>query len=219
MNRILVFLLLALAPYGVYAQPSPGNQTTVQGISGGYPVNVQGTGSAGSPATSVSTVQGISGGTPIQVIGQDTQVSTTPTVTASAYAASNCVGGFNAVALARVNGGNGLVQNVIVASKTGLTPTLTVYLFNANPTSSTCTDKGTFTLNAADQNKLIAQPFALTLVVPQGSTPSFGELASMARPFTTGGATTNIYFALVSGGVFTPASTSEFTVTIGADLN
>lgn len=161
--------------------------------------------------------------TPFQIIGQDTQTTTTPTVTASAYSAGNCVGGFNAVTISRANGSNGLIQNVILMSKTGLTPTLTVFLFNANPSSSTCTDKSTFTLNVADLPKLIAAPFALTLSAPNGATPSMAELANMARPFIAGGSSGSgvqtIYFGMTVTAAVTPASTSEFIVNIGADLN
>lgn len=158
-----------------------------------------------------------------QVGGLDAQTTTAPTVTASAYSAGNCVGGFNAVTISRINGGNGLLQNVIVMSKTGLTPTLTVFLFNANPSSSTCTDKSTFTLNAVDLPKLIMAPFALSLVAPNGATPSMAELANMARPFVAGGSSGSgvqtVYFGMTVTAAVTPASTSEFVVNIGADLN
>lgn len=158
-----------------------------------------------------------------QVGGLDAQTTTTPTVTASAYSAGNCVGGFNAVTIARISGGNGLIQNVILMSKTGLTPTLTVFLFNANPSSSTCADKSTFTLNAADLPKLITAPFALSLVAPNGATPSMAEFANMARPFVAGGSSGSgvqtVYFGMTVAAAVTPASTSEFVVNIGADLN
>lgn len=155
--------------------------------------------------------------------GQNVRVNSTPTVQNAAYASGNCIGGFNAVTLARVNGGSGILDAVMVKSVGGGGETLTVYLFDANPTASTCTDKSTFTLNAADSDKLIATPFALQLGVPTGTSTTFAELTNMVRMFIAGGSTASgvrtIYYALVSGSTFTPATTTDIRVNIQANLD
>lgn len=158
----------------------------------------------------------------VTVDGYETAVVSTPTVQNASYVSGNCVGSFNAISLASFNGGSGFLQNVTVASKTGVTPTLTIYLFNANPTASTCTDKGTFTVNAADVGKLIGAPFAVGLAAPTGTTVTWGAQANLGLPFVAGGSSGSgvetIYYALVSGTTFTPGSTADLVVTVGASV-
>lgn len=154
-----------------------------------------------------------------QVSGFSQSVSLIPTVQNAAYASGNCIGGFNAVTVAQTAGQSGFVTNVRLTSIGGLTTGMTVYLFDANPSASTCTDKGTFTLATADVDKLIAEPFAITPAAPTGTTSSFGSQANMGRPFVAGGATTSnvktVYVALVANGAMTPASATDIHVRLG----
>lgn len=187
----------------------------------------------GSASTNAVTVQGASGMTAVNTLAQaDTaatnsgyayQVSSTPTVTASAYSSGNCLGGFNSITVAGNNAQSGFVTNFQVWSKTGLTPTITVYLFEANPSSSTCTDHGTFTLATADLPKMIGLPQQLTLSAPTGATPSVAEaFYNSADPFlagASGSSVKTIYYAMVAGGAFTPGSTSEFVTRTGVLMN
>lgn len=154
--------------------------------------------------------------------GYETVVTSTPTVQNASYVSGNSVGGLNAVTLASFNGGSGFIQDVMVASKGGSVPILTVYLFGANPTGSTFTDKGTFSIAAADVAKLIAAPFALGLAAPTGTTVTFGQQLNMGLPFIAGGSSASgvetIYYALCSGSTFTPATTTDIVVFIGASV-
>jgi hypothetical protein len=152
-----------------------------------------------------------------------TKIAQTPTVIASAYSGGNCIGGFNSVAVVTNNGQAGLLMDFRVSSSTGSTPSLTVYVFDSNPTSSTCTDQGTFTLNAADIDKLIFPPQTITLTSPFGSTPSMSELSMVPpHPFIAGGSLASgvktIYYGLVTTA-FTPASTTDLHVNIGLVQN
>lgn len=152
------------------------------------------------------------------------QVADTPTVTASAYASGNCIGGFRSVTVTVNNGQSGLVSSFRVVSAGGSTPTVWVYLFGSNPSSSTCTDKGTFTLATADIDKMIASPTATTLTVPIGATAAVGSVDyTPPRSFVAGGSTGSgvqtIYYALVSASVFTPSSTSDIHTRVGVVLN
>lgn len=138
----------------------------------------------------------------------DRQTST-PTIQAAAYSANNCVGGFNSVTFQGTGPINAL-DDVRLISQGGGTETLTVYVFDQNPTGSTCTDKSTFTLATADTAKLLMAPFALTLAAQQGATQSFASNPNLGRHPKAG--TTTLWYALVAGGTFTPATTSDLIV-------
>lgn len=186
----------------------------------------------GSAPTNAVAVQGVAGATSIPTVtgapaaangGYAYQVSSTPTVTASAYASGNCLGGFNSITVAGNNAQSGLLTNFQIFSKTGVLAVATVYLFEANPSSSTCTDHSTFTLNSADLGKLIGNPVSLALAAPAGATPTMAEATfTPPRPFLAGGASSSvktIYYALVAGGAFTPGSTTEFVTKTGVVMN
>ncbi len=153
----------------------------------------------------------------------DKRTTHVPTVQNAAYASGNCVGGFNAVTLTSGTGVAGLLQSLKLVSIGGSTPTITVYIFDSNPSASTCTDKSTFTLNSADVSKIIGAPFALTLVAPTGTTTTFGLQSNLALPFVEGGSSgsgvSTIYYGLVSGSTFTPASTTDLVVGVGASMD
>jgi len=133
----------------------------------------------------------------------------TPTVQAAAYSSGNCVGGFNSVTF-QGTGPINLLNDVRLVSQGGGTETLTVYVFDQNPSGSTCTDKSTFTLATGDTAKLLIAPFALTLAAPTGATQSFASNPNLARIPHSG--STTLWYALVAGGTFTPGSTTDLLV-------
>lgn len=152
------------------------------------------------------------------------QVAQTPIVQNAAYSSGNCLGSFNSIEVTEVNGQSGFITNFRIASVGGSTPTVTIYIFDSQPTSSTCTDRSTFTLAAADIGKIVGLPAAVTLAAPTGSTPTFATTEfTPPRPFEAGGGLNSglktIYYALVSGSSFTPASTTDIRVRIGVALN
>ena len=148
----------------------------------------------------------------------DSSISVPMTVTASAYIASKSLGGLYTVPVFRSGLSGARLQWASVRSSSGVTPTLTIYVFNANPTGSTCTDTSSFALVAADVPKLVYTS-SLTLAAPQGSTPTAGTTAmNLGLSFNNTDATqTNkAYVCIVvgSGGV-TPASTTDFSFALG----
>ena len=158
--------------------------------------------------------------------GFSQQASDTPTVQTAAYASGNCIGGFRSVTVTANNGQSGFITNFRVESIGGATPSVTVYLFDSNPSSSTCTDKSTFTLNSADVDKLLNNPAtgAITLAAPIGTTTTFANVDfNPPRPFIAGGSAASgvktIYYALVSGSAFTPGTATDIHTRIGASLN
>lgn len=162
-------------------------------------------------------------------VGDAGHVFNTPTTTMSqAYVSGNCIAGFQSITVTDQNGGSGYITNFSVSSASGLTPTITIFMFDANPSGSTCTDHSTFTLASGDYGKLITAPKSVTLSAPSGITsPTYGGLdAGLAppRPFIAGGSHTSgvktIYYALVAGSGFTtPATTTDISTNTGFALN
>lgn len=103
------------------------------------------------------------------------KVQVAQTVTASAYSAGNALGGLMTVAnAARVSGSagapgtGGILTGLQINSKANQSGVqVDVFLFDANPTGSTCTDKTAFVLATADFDKVVG-----ILTVP--STPANG---------------------------------------------
>lgn len=144
--------------------------------------------------------------------GADLDIATTPTVQASQYVSGNAIGALSSVAALRSDAGaSGILNNFWIASKSGQTPTITVYIFSAKPASSTITDKSAFSLANADIPKLVVAPFALTLAAPTGTTASFAQQSNIGAEFANQDSptTANLCVALVSGSTFTPGSTSD----------
>jgi len=142
--------------------------------------------------------------------GFEFAVTNTPTVQNAAYASGNAIGGLQTISAFRTTGGTGILNNIAVWSKGGSTVAMTLYIFNANPTASTCTDKTAFVLGAADIAKLIATtaPVLTPAVVGAGTTATS---ASQQLPVNVinGDSTVNLYVCAVVGGAVTPASTTD----------
>lgn len=139
-------------------------------------------------------------------------VAQTPVVTAGAYASGKSLGGLMTFPVFRPLKSSGILNNFMVASKTGLTGGMTIYIFGAVP-GTPCTDNTAFSLATTDQAKLIVPPFVMTLgVVGVGaaeSTASQSVGISVANADSVA-SKINIYICAITAGV-TPASTSEYT--------
>lgn len=160
------------------------------------------------------------------ISGSSSQVADTPTITAGAYVSGNCIGGFRSLAIATRNGQSGRLTNFSVFGQSAaISPTLVAYFFDASPASSTCTDRGAFTLSTVDVNKLITSPQAVTVTFAGGSlTPTVGSIAfAPERPFIAGGSTNSgvstIFYAMVATSSMTPITASDIQVRAGAILN
>jgi aspartate/tyrosine/aromatic aminotransferase len=152
------------------------------------------------------------------LFGSDKDIAVTPTVQAAQYVSGNAIGALSTVAALRSDAGpSGIINYFWLASKSGQTPTVTVYLFSANPTASTVTDKSAFSLANADLSKLIVAPFALTPSAPTGTTATFAQWSNIGAEFLNQDSppTANIYVALVSGSTFTPGSTADIVFKVG----
>jgi hypothetical protein len=169
---------------------------------------------AAAPVTPVDTNNiplGTSGNPLYTTAGTPTgaNVSITPTIQNASYVSGNCMGGFQTVA----TGTSTSVLNAItLASKGGLATAKQVYIFSANPSASTCTDKGTFTINSADVSKVIATT-SITPAAPTGTTITFGTASSLGYGIPSGG---TVYIAIVETTTETPASVSDLILNVTA---
>jgi hypothetical protein len=148
------------------------------------------------------------------------QVTAAPTVTASAYSAGNAIGGLQTLAgAARVSGSlgasgtGGILTAMMVQVKSVQSTQVDVFLFNANPSGSTCTDKTAFVLAAADAAKVIGV-LSVPATAANGAGWYSGGTGSLGMPnyypitYDLSSAT-SVFACAVARGAFTPASTSD----------
>ena len=208
-RRVSAALLLAAAAVPAAAWADPTYQPAQQAVPAA-PVEV-GSSDQNGHVLPVNTSQ------PLPTESFSDRAASVPVLSTAAYAAGNDVGGLNAVSF-QAAGPVALIEDLMVKSLSGQTPTLTVYLFDSAPQNSTFTDHGTFSLNVAtpgtdgiiDIDRLVIAPFSLTLAAPTGSTASFAEASDLVRIPRSG--TPALYYALVSGSTFTPGSTADLRV-------
>jgi hypothetical protein len=172
-------------------------------------------------AACIAMLAGIFAPASAQVVGYDGAVSFTPTVQNAAYSSGNAMGGLQTVKFFRPPQYSGIFTSFQITSKGGSTAAMTVYVFDTNPSSSTCTDKSAFSLANADISKLAMQPFVLTpAVVGAGTTATTAQqvqVVSMINQDST--RTPNLYVCIVAGASVTPASTSDLVAKITGALD
>ena len=145
-------------------------------------------------------------------LGSVLRAADTAAVTAAAYSTGNAVGAkrtFSSMALA--SGLGGILQTVIVRDKAGQNVNYDLILFDADPTSTTITDKAAVAVNTADLAKIIGVVSLTGIVL--GAAATMGVLTAsglgLAYKLTSG---TTIYGILVTRGAPTYASTSDVSV-------
>lgn len=131
-----------------------------------------------------------------------------PVIQNAAYASGNAVGSLQTVQAFRSPATPTGIFNGLSLGWIGTETTpLTFYIFDKNPTASTCTDKTAFSLAAADNTKLAFAPFTLTAAAPSvGTTSTFADFVYVRSVQNHDTPTTaNLYICAVTGGTFTPA--------------
>lgn len=146
-----------------------------------------------------------------EVGGNQLAIQVAQTVTASsAYTSGNAVGGLMTLSnAARVSGGSGLVQSVVINAKSAQTAPVDVFIFGANPSGSTCTDKTAFAVAAADFDKVLGVVHLADWT--SAGTPSVGQAQNLAIPYALASGT-SLYACAVVRGAPTFASTSDISV-------
>jgi hypothetical protein len=165
-------------------------------------------GSLGSIAAG-ETVIGIVG-------GSTTTVTVSPTVTAGAYHANDCIGGKLTLAnAARVAAGSGLVYTLTVQDLAAQNAILEVYIFNADPTNGTYTDNGAVDINDTDMAMCIGRIDVAAADYKSLADNSMAFPTSMrAIPFKLASGT-SLYAVVRTPGTPTYAATSDLKLVFG----
>lgn len=147
----------------------------------------------------------------VAVAPSTTDVAVTPTVTASAYTANNCIGGIMTFAsVLAATSFNGILQSITAKFKaTAATGTINVHIFKASPSNGTYTDKTAVTWNAADMTNLLGT-YQLTAPLSTLGTMTTYNLDGIGKALV--GASTSLFVVATVAGTPTPASTADFTL-------
>jgi hypothetical protein len=110
------------------------------------------------------------------------------------------------------SGTSGIVQDVFLSFTDAVAGTSAdVYLFNANPTGSTCTDNTTFVLVTADRDKVIRVIHVTDFT--SGGTPVTASADNLATVFALASAT-SMYACVVARGSFAITSTANASLRV-----
>jgi hypothetical protein len=156
----------------------------------------------------------VSNANPLPVGGNTAAVTVTPTITsASAYASGQWLGGkLSFAGAARATPpGSGMVQSVVITDASKQNASIDLVLFNADPATTTITDKTTADINSADLGKVIGVVHLSDWT--SGSTSSIGQAQQQAIPFALPSGTT-VYGAMIVRSTPTYGSTSAVGVTL-----
>src|SRR5580658_5909079 len=152
--------------------------------------------------SAASTNQGNS-----QLSATGLNVTITPTIQNAQYVSGNNMGGLQTVTFGSTQS---VLNQVTLASQGGLATAKEIYVFAANPTASTFTDKGTFTIATADLSKLVAA-FSLTPTAPARVTYPRADERNMGIGVPSGGI---VHLAIVETATETPDSTTDLDFTL-----
>jgi len=147
----------------------------------------------------------------VQVATFSTIASVSPTITASAYTAGQVLGGLQTFTGCLRTPKNTGILNSITAnfSSSIFSQGITVFLFSANPSGSTFTDKAAPAIAVADAGKLIG-----VVSMPSNYTSALG--ANHTMYYQTGiqmgltGTAGTIYAVVIAIGAVTPTATTQF---------
>lgn len=143
----------------------------------------------------------------IQKVGSlSTRLSKALTTTTLAYSLGDNIGGLltltNAVLL---SAGGGIIQNVGIYDAAAQSAAIDVVFFVANPSSTTFTDNGALTVNAADGPSIVGIAHVTDWSTFAAS--SFGQALNLGINFDLS-IGTSLYVALISRGTPTYATNS-----------
>lgn len=212
MNRLIAALGLALAilPGTALAQSQfPTGGGGGPNVPGSVIMCLDGSGYA-VPATAAGTCLGSGGGGGTASAGLSKTLKVTPTIANSSHVAGSSVGGLQTLAVFRgTSQPTGILNNLQWIWKSGDLSAVTVYLFDTNPTATTCTDATAVAVGAADVPKLInGTPLVLSpSVVGAGAAFSAASFQSpLVMKNADGAPTVNIYGCIAINALKTPAA-------------
>jgi hypothetical protein len=127
----------------------------------------------------------------------------------SAYTSGNVVGGLLTFTNALNSVNQGVLQNIVVTSKSVQTAGLKLYVFSAMPSNTTFTDKTAPSINAADIDALVGV-YTLGTADSGIGTATLYQLDGIGKAIL--GTSQNLYGVLVTTGTPTLASTTDLKV-------
>jgi hypothetical protein len=141
-------------------------------------------------------------------------LTATPTVSTSpAYTSGDNVGGkVTLTDVCRASTGSGIIQSVVITSKSLQSGSFDVIFFNADPSGSTFTDNGAQGVVDADLSKIIG--VAHCSDVTALAAESIHQATGLALPFALSGGATTIYAAIVTRATPTLGSTSDIWLSV-----
>jgi hypothetical protein len=141
-------------------------------------------------------------------------LTATPTVSTTAYGTGDNVGGKVTLAdVCRGTTGSGIIQSVVITSKSLQTATFDVVFFNADPSGSTFTDNVAQAVVDADLSKVVG--VAHCSDVTALAAESIHQASGLGLPFALSGGATTLYAAIVVRGTPTLGSTSDIWLSVG----
>lgn len=173
---------------------------------------------AGAIAVNVSSLPALTAGTAAigSIIGRTTMVTATPVVTSNGvYVGGNEIGGLMTFPVGGAGTG-GTFMSITITSKSVLASGLIAFVFTANPSSSTWTDKITPAINTADIAKLLCA-VPLNIYYTGLGTMTEWDAGDLGAQFSAA----NLYVVLIADGsiTLTSTSTSDFTVQLGMKVD
>lgn len=125
-----------------------------------------------------------------------------PTVQTAAYGSGNNVGGLlQFTASARDPVDTGFVSGLAITMLDAQSLTLDVWVFDANPTASTFTDRGAFTVADADRAKVVD---IIHISDCTGTAPTVCKMTAFPSGYKLTGQT--LYLAFMTRSAFTPTA-------------
>lgn len=116
-------------------------------------------------------------------------------------------------------GGNGRLTRLNLLSIDAIAVAAAFLLFSKNPTNSTFTENGAFTIHASDLPYLLdAVPVLSANWVTLTGTAYYRNEIALNIPFQTQAASKDLYGALIAGGTINLSSTASIAAILGGEI-
>lgn len=143
------------------------------------------------------------------------QISVTPTISTSIYAATDNMGGKLTLSSFLGASNKGTIRQIVMTDLSKQNSIISISFFSANPTNTTFTDNGPLTVNATDAATLIGHAaFAATDYL------SFvtNSVATKSVNIPLEALSSTVYATLVCGGTPTYAGTGDLKLTFYVEV-
>jgi hypothetical protein len=199
--------LAAVTTVGTITNPV----TVAQATAANLKVDLSGTG-ANATALKVdgsAVTQPVSG----NIGGFTTVIKDASVVTAAAYTAGNAVGAKRTLANAVKTAGTGILQSITLLDRANQKAGMTVFIFDADPTNATITDKTAFVFST-DDLKVIAQISIAAGDYVTTNSKAIAQLSGLSIPVKAASGT-SLFCAIVTTGTPTFAATTDVQLEVG----